>query len=462
MSALLHRPLHLWIVRHRLLLLGLLALAGIVVLSAVGTGLKLVGSSSSGESTGVAPAQPQLLSSPVHSAGDGWELDVYVSNLQELDLALVAGLVIEGTPVGARLRLALVDLPSGQTVASGKFGRDPHVRLREDPLQLLVANGRESRSDARLLIFDLDGQNIALAATLELPERASYHSGFATAMMVLSGDGRYLFFNQVMTRVDSPRCEEAFFADSSVCRRANIGIIDLNQPTEVTSVPLPVGCTSSIFGPFGERSLMVGCRSVAYAIRADDATSDRLTSAYPSVHAPPAAEQGSLFYVRFLTQLPNGAMRAVRGDGAVFAEPDVVLDAGLLPEGHHVVDVERIDDSRVLIMAGRGRATSHLITKLLVVDIEGPGVLYSVDAPPGFVSAAPIDDARAVLLIHSAGAELLFGDRSGGGALSAPNSLDSPGAFVIRELDLTSGELGESIVLQGLPSEPTIILGPGS
>ena len=246
MTALLHRPLHLWMVRHRLLLLGLLVLAGIVVLLAVGRVLGVVGSSTSGESTGVAPAQPQLLPSPVHSSGDGWELDVYVSNLQELDLALVAGLVIEGTPLGARLRLALVDLPSGQTVASGTFGRDPHVRLREDPLQLLVSNGRESAErGARLLIFDLDGQTIALAATLELPERAGYHSGFATGMMVLSGDGRYLFVNQY-TRVDAPGCQATNYADSGVCTRSNIGVIDLNQPTEVTPVPLPVRCGSSI------------------------------------------------------------------------------------------------------------------------------------------------------------------------------------------------------------------------
>ena len=461
MTALLHRPLHLWMVRHRLLLLGLLVLAGIVVLLAVGRVLGVVGSSTSGESTGVAPAQPQLLPSPVHSSGDGWELDVYVSNLQELDLALVAGLVIEGTPLRARLRLALVDLPSGQTAASGMFGADPRVRLREDPLQLLVSNGGESAERrARVLIFDLDGQDIALAATLELPERSGSRSGFANGMMVLSGDGRYLFVDQ-FTRVDAPGCAATNYADSDVCTHSNIGVVDLNQPTEVTSVPLPARC-ATIFSPFGDQSLMVGCRRVAYAIRADDATSDRLTRAYASVDAPAAAEQGPSFFVRFLTQLPNGAMRALRGGGAVLAEPGEVLDDGLLPEGHHVVHVERIDDSRVLIMAGRGQAGSQLITKLLIVDIEGPRVLYSVDAPSGLVNAAPIDDTRAVLLIHDAGAELPSGGTSGGDALSAPNSLDSPGAFVIREFDLTSGELGESIILQGLPSEPSAILSPRS
>ena len=461
MIALLHRPLHLWILRRRLLLLGLLALAGIVVLLAAGTILGVVGSSTAGEPTGVGPVQPQLLPSPVHSSGDGWELDVYVSNLHELDLALVAGLVIEGTPLGARLRLALVDLPSGQTAASGMFGRDPHVRLREDPLQLLVSNGREPGSDARLLIFDLEGQDIALAATLELPERAGYHSGLATGMMVLSGDGRYLFVNQV-TRVDAPGCAATNYADSEVCTRSNVGVIDLNQPTDVTSVPLPVRCGSSIFSRFGDQSLMVGCRSVAYAVRADDATSDRRTRAYAYVDAPAVAGQGSTFSVMFVTQLPNGAMRAVRGDGVVFAEPGEVLDAGLLPEGHYVVHVERIDDSRVLIMAGRGQTGSQPITKLLVIDLEGPSVLYSVDAPSGFVSSAQIDDARAVLLIHDAVAELPSGGPSGGDALSASNSLDSPGAFVIREFDLASGELGESIVLRDLPSEPSVILSPRS
>ena len=113
-------------------------------------------------------------------------------------------------------------------------------------------------------------------------------------------------------------------------------------------------------------------------------------------------------------------------------------------------------------MAGRGQTGSQLVTKLLVVDLEGPSVLYSVDAPSGFVRAAPIDEARAVLLIHDAAAELPSGGTSGGDALSAPNSLDAPGAFVIREFDLASGELGESIVLRDLPSEPSVILSPRS
>ena len=414
MTTQLGRPPRFWKKHNLLLVLGLLALVGVLLLSAVGLLLNRGSSSTVDESISASPSQPKLLPSPAHSSGDGWELDVYVSNLEELDLALVAGFKLEGSN---RLQLALVDIPSGQTVASGLFGTAPHVRLREDPLQLLVSDLRTDGAGYRLLIFDLDGQNASLAATLELPERISYH-GFANAM-VLSGDERYLFVRQI-TRInkDEPACPH----NADLCTRSNIGVIDLNQPTEVTPLILPVSCGSMTLSPFGDQDLMVTCGIHAYALSADGSISDSLT---------------------------NDARRALRADGAVLVEPVGVLGAALLPKDHQIFHVEKIDDSRVLALAGP-RGGGGQITELLVVDIEEPRVEYSIDAPSGFVSAAPIDDSRVVLLIHDTAGELPSGEPAAGDV------------FAIRELDLTSGQLGESIVLRGLPGEPVVIHSPTS
>lgn len=413
MTTQMGRPPRFRKIRKPLLVFGLLALVGVFLLSTVGLLLNRGSSSTVDESISASPSQPKLLPSPAHSSGDGWELDVYVSNLEELDLALVAGFKLEGSN---RLQLALVDIPSGQTAASGLFGAAPHVRLREDPLQLLVSDLRTDGAGYRLLIFDLDGQNASLAATLELPERGSYH-GFANAM-VLSGDERYLFVRQI-TRInkDEPACPQ----DAGLCTRSNIGVIDLNQPAEVTPLILPISCGSMVLSPFGDQDLMVRCGIHAYALSADGSISDSLT---------------------------NDARRALRADGAVLVEPVEALGAALLPKDYQIFHVEKIDDSRVLGLAGpRGGGQ---ITELLVIDIEEPRVEYSIDAPFGFVSAAPIDDSRVVLLIHNTAGELPSGEPAGGGV------------FVIHELDLTNGQLGESIVLRGLPGEPFAVLSPTS
>ena len=213
MTTQLGRPPRFRKIRNPLLVFALLALVGVLLLLAVGLLLNRGSSSPVGESIGASPTQPQLLPSPARSSGDGWELDVYVSNLEELDLALVAGFKLEGSN---RLQLALVDVPSGQTAVSGLFGAGPHVRLREDPLQLLVSDQGMDGAGFRLLIFDLDGQNASLAATLELPERVSYH-GFANAM-VLSGDERYLFVRR--SRVSTKICPLALTMPT--CARAPI------------------------------------------------------------------------------------------------------------------------------------------------------------------------------------------------------------------------------------------------
>ena len=413
MTTQMGRPPRFRKIRKPLLVLGLLALVGVLLLSAVGLLLNRGSSSTVDESISASPSQPKLLPSPAHSSGDGWELDVYVSNLEELDLALVAGFKLEGSN---RLQLALVDIPSGQTAASGLFGTAPHVRLREDPLQLLVSDLRTDGAGYRLLIFDLDGQNASLAATLELPERGSYHV-FANAM-VLSGDERYLFVRQI-TRInkDEPACPY----NADLCTRSNIGVIDLNQPTEVTPLILPVSCGSMTLSPFGDQDLMVTCGIHAYALSADGSISDSLT---------------------------NDARRALRADGAVLVEPVEALGAALLPKDYQIFHVEKIDDSRVLALAGpRGGGQ---ITELLVIDIEEPRVEYSIDVPSGFVSAAPIDDSRVVLLIHDTAGELPSGEPAAGDV------------FAIREFDLTSGQLGESIVLRGLPGEPVVIHSPTS
>ena len=195
----------------------------------------------------------------------------------------------------------------------------------------------------------------------------------------------------------------------------------MNQPTEVTPLILPVSCGSMTLSPFGDQDLMVKCGIHAYALSADGSISDSLT---------------------------NDARRALRADGAVLVEPVEVLGAALLPKDHQIFHVEKIDDSRVLALAGpRGGGQ---ITELLVIDIEEPRVEYSIAAPLGFVSAAPIDDSRVVLLIHDTAGELPSGE---------PAAAD---VFAIRELDLTSGQLGESIVLRGLPGEPVVIHSPTS
>ena len=227
---------------------------------------------------------PQFSLSPAVASGDGWEIEVRVSNLAALDLVLAVE--AENFP---GLRVSMLDLNSGQTVAAGTFGPGPFVRLRDNPAQLLVSDRSPTTNAYRLLIFDIEDGGLRLASELPLPLRYGYH-GYNNAMR-LSTDGRYLFISQ-RSRLETAECSQLNY-DSNVCLRYEVGVLDLDAPTLVNSVAIPGPCGGMAFNAVSNDSIIVRCSfsNSTFEMNAAGVASERLV--YDWVAAPGVPGQGT-------------------------------------------------------------------------------------------------------------------------------------------------------------------------
>ena len=396
-----------------LVLVALLALAGLLTFqfaSRIGSGASQ------------APViHPQFSLSPAVASGDGWEIEVRVSNLAALDLVLAVE--AENFP---GLRVSMLDLNSGQTVAAGTFGPGPFVRLRDNPAQLLVSDRSPTTNAYRLLIFDIEDGGLRLASELPLPLRYGYH-GYNNAMR-LSTDGRYLFISQ-RSRLETAECSQLNY-DSNVCLRYEVGVLDLDAPTLVNSVVIPGPCGGMAFNAVSNDSIIVRCSfsNSTFEMNAAGVASERLV--YDWVAAPGVPGQGDTLGMSYATRLSDGSLRVVRGDGAVLSDPGQILHPGLLPAGHQVVGAERVDDRHVLLETGPRQEGGMVTTELWLVDLEGPEIRTRFVAPVGFVDAYVVNPDSAMLLVHH-GPQQEF-----------------------RPVSLKPGEDMRLIALTGLPGEP--------
>jgi DNA-binding CsgD family transcriptional regulator len=357
-------------------------LASILMLAALG-GLALLAfllARSGGDSAAsrawqeLASPAPLFLQEPVRTAGKGWTLETRVSNLNQLELI---ALLAELPP-----RITLIDVQTGRPVASGSFGRNLDVRLREGSPHLLVVDVDPEGQD-RLLAFDFSSGRAALASQIPLPERPGYKSSLALATH-LSADGRYLFVPQ-RSWVDTPACRDSN-RDGKLCSAWSIGVVDVEAQALRRSIPVPAQCYSVRLLQVDESQPLVSCDAQWLTI---DGLSSLRTQSWPSYVLPLSAPGGDTF-------------RALRDDGHVVDEDGRPAPRRLVPSADpRVASAWPLGGGRFLLGLNPQPPTETRFTGLALANIVDVRLEVSLAAPEGTVGVVVLDPSRAVVLAQN-------------------------------------------------------------
>ncbi len=372
------------------------------------------------------PEPPEILATPNVQTGDGWTMETLVVNLDELDLAVAV------YPGG----LTLLDVRSGRGVARADFAGSVYVRIRENPLQLIVSYSSGDRG-YRLLIFDVLERGFALKHELALPQRYG-HQGFTNAMH-LSNDGRFAYFGE-RDLIDHPECS-GDSVDGVACLRYSIRIVDLDEPSAIHErIQVPERCYPSITA-YGEASVAAYCSgSPGTLIISADGGAPRAIEGYELIPQPSVAGWPDYVGGEYATVLADGSPRVLYGDGSLRGAPDdgrtaaaAIVAEPVLSPGHTSYGVEKIDDARVL-SSGERRAGGAPTAHLRVFNLRSGQVEQAMPAPAGVLHATVLGEERGVALTRD-------GDR-----------------YSIQIIDFARGTLSAPIELTELGGEPQMIV----
>lgn len=363
----------------------------------------------SSPSAGV-PVRPVFLAKPNTTSGDDWSVETRVSNLNTLDLAIAVDSASGG------LTASLIDVPSGETVGVARLPMgDDSVRLREHPRELVATAAR------RLLVFSIGADRLTQRLNVPMPDLLGYQD-FANAMQ-LSPDGRHAYLPERIIDADQEQlCPAGAF---SPCFTLQVAAVDLDTGA-VAHAPLPGACGAIYrLTPLTSGGAALICEMADGQLWVGRVLDDGGVSQGSAI--PSYTPNTSLAYATAST-VSDGTLVVLRGDGAVWRAGDVAAGPSLLPAGDEVIDALRIDDGRVLVLAGPAQPTVNVhVTTLLVVDLTADRVVSSVGAPPGYVDATVLDSTRALILAKDGDAystDVL--DLSSGG-LATPDRLSGLG-----------------------------------
>lgn len=268
--------------------------------------------------------------------------------------------------------VALIDLPSGETVGELTSGYQTWALVRPSASELLVSDLAGEEFQGRLQVYDVADLGEA-KWTLPMRDRGAA-TGYAQAM-ALSNDERYLYY-AIHTRDE--RGEPA----AGYARL--IGIIDLEARREIDRVELPLGCGGyKTLSPIAGSSAQVFC--------------------------PPN---------RTVTVTPDGAVSEVSSAGlpSWASEPAVVTGCF----GPGLTAPCLLDDGRRML-ARRSGGEDNTLNRLLVYSETDPENARTLDLREGIVDFALVD-STTVALLEESGTIYLFDLASGevAGELQAP------------------------------------------
>jgi hypothetical protein len=364
-------------------------------------------------------AASAMLPQPRAVAGPGWTFEVKVADLTALDLAVA---ITEGPAPNVQL----IDLDSGWVVAAGSFGGNPFVRLRDDPLQLLVSDDLDGMH--RLLLLDLSASGAALASELNLPERYNYQ-GLANRM-TLSPNGGVALVGERQLR-DEEQCRGAS-VDGVYCYVYSLTSITLDPEPRSVTLELPERCGDPGVVSLDDFSLVVHCWQSG-VVATIDASGVHTSKPYERISVEPAAGWPDSLSVEYATRLPGGEIRALFGDGSVRGEPGELISASLLPENHQLYWAEQIDDARVLVLAGERRPGGSPPGEILVVDLAEPSLSIALRTDATDLDVYVLDASTGVVLS------------------------EHDGGYALRFINFSAGTLSGTLVLRGLTARPDII-----
>lgn len=302
----------------------------------------------------------------------------------------------EGT---ANSLLALIDLPTGDTLARIDSGYQTWALLRPSTGELLVSDLAGADFQGRLRVYDIDDLN-APKWSLEMPERAAA-IGYEP-FWGLSGDERYLYY------VVHPRDE-----DGEPQRLADVvGIVDLKEQREVARAEMPGFCP--ILKALGESSILGLCggRRSLVSVAPDGSVS----AVAGPITAFTLAQDSSAFW-------RSPVYADVYGDGEAFmafGNGDIVFTDADRPPINLVQSGElrlwghpawRLDDGRPLFAVGPAYpddSSGYLLDRVMAFDRADPMNSSQCSLPPGTIDLAPLGADRLALLEPATEAIHLF------------------------------------------------------
>ena len=380
-----------------------------------------------------------FLSEPVRTQGDGWSLETRVSNLEQLDLAVLV------EELG--WRVTLVDVNTGDAVAVGDFGFNIHVRLRREPPQLLVADSDPPRRGDRLLVFDMSNAGLTLAREMPLPQRPGYQ-GFANQMF-LSPDEKTLFITQ-RRDVNSPECE-ASGGGAIYCYEHSVGVLDLDT-MGLYSVEHGPGCDSAGLWDVGAASPVFACGGGIDVLRTDATVGERRSGCEvvrrTGVDDSMALLQclAGLFSVEgdgmrrldvveglgFIRNTADGLRGITAREGRIVDDQGATI-AALAERAVWANGVFHLQDDVVLVGINPPAPSDTLYSEMLVVDLRDGHVFRRFDVDVNVWDAIVIDPSRLLFLVKD-------GQR-----------------VELQQVDLRTGDIVRTLEPQGLPGLPTAL-----
>lgn len=302
----------------------------------------------------------------------------------------------EGT---ANSLLALIDLPTGETLAQIDSGYQTWALLRSSTGELLVSDLAGADFQGRLRVYDIDDLG-APKWSLGMPERAAA-IGYGP-FWGLSDDERYLYYTV------HPRDE-----NGEAQQLANVvGIVDLEERREVARAGMPGFCPALM--PLGGSDVLGLCgdRRSLVSVAPDGSVS--------TVAGPLAAFT--------LAPDPSGFWRSpvygdINPDGdafMAFGNGDVVFTNADQPPVNLIQSGElrlwgrpawRLDDDRPLFAVGPAYpddSSGYLLDHVIAFDRADPVDSSQCRLPAGTTDLAPLGGDRLALLEPATEAIHLF------------------------------------------------------
>jgi hypothetical protein len=193
----------------------------------------------------------ERLQQPSVSVGPGWTFEASVSNLQ----ALVLVLGVEHTPETPGTVVHILDAWTGDRVALLSFPETDDVYLRLSPSrsQLLASYRTPDDPFYHLTVWSLIDSPPHAMHSMVLPDRTGYAT--FSDQFVLSRNERFAYYPK-RTTAQTSECPRAL---AVICDRRAVGVVDLDNFSEVQNLAVPGQCYLVQINTYEEDAAAASC-----------------------------------------------------------------------------------------------------------------------------------------------------------------------------------------------------------